>query len=87
MSTLDWAIAASAIGLIGFVNWFFLGRKDRRVTADATAPGGVVEVMIRVEGGYTPSTVEVPAGARVVDAAEFVTTARTVPCQSTPWCW
>ena len=51
MSALDWAIAASATGLIVFVNWFFLGRKDRPVTADATAPGGVVDVMIRVEGG------------------------------------
>ena len=65
MSPLDWAIAVLAVGLIAFVNWFFLGRRDRAVTADATASGGVVDVMIRVEGGYTPSTVEVPAGARV----------------------
>ena len=65
MSPADWAIAVSAVSLIAFVNWFFLGRKDRPVTAAAAAPGGVVDVMVRVEGGYTPSTIEVPAGARV----------------------
>ena len=65
MSATDWGIAAAAIALIAFVNWFFLGKKDRPVTAVAASPGGVVDVLIRVEGGYTPSTIEVPAGARV----------------------
>ena len=65
MTALDWAIAASAITLIAFVNWFFLGSKGTTMVATAAAPGGVVDVTVRVEGGYTPSTVEVPAGARV----------------------
>lgn len=65
MSPLDWAIAASALALIAFVNWFFLGSKGTAVVATAAAPGGVVDVIVRVEGGYTPSTVEVPAGSRV----------------------
>ena len=65
MTPLDWAIAAAAIALIAFVNWFFLAAKGTAVVATATAPGGVVEVTVRVEGGYSPSTVEVPAGSRV----------------------
>ena len=64
MTPLDWAIAISAIALIAFVNWFFLASKGTAVVA-TTAPDGVVEVTVRVEGGYTPSTVEVPAGSRV----------------------
>ena len=63
MTPLDWAIAAAAIALIAFVNWFFLASKG--TTLVATATGGVLEVTVRVEGGYTPSTVEVPAGSRV----------------------
>ena len=40
MTPLDWAIAASAIVLIAFVNWFFLGSKGTAVVATAAAPGG-----------------------------------------------
>ena len=65
MTPLDWTIAAGAIALIAFVNWFFLAAKGTAVAATAAAPGGIVEVTVRVEGGYTPSTVEVPAGSRV----------------------
>lgn len=64
MSPLDWAIAASAVVLIAIVNWFFLGRRSAAV-AVAAAAGGLVDVTVRIEGGYTPSTIEVPAGARV----------------------
>jgi plastocyanin domain-containing protein len=64
MTPLDWGIAIGAVLLIAFVMWFFLGPRG---TARAAAPaaGGIVEVTIVVEGGYTPSTIEVPAGARV----------------------
>lgn len=64
MSPFEWAIAVAAVALIGFVNWFFLGSKGAAVAAGPAADG-VVDVTIRVEGGYTPSTIEVPAGARV----------------------
>ena len=63
MTPLDWAIAASAVALIAFVNWFFLG--PRKAVAAAAAVDGIVDVTVRVEGGYSPSTIEVPAGARV----------------------
>ena len=64
MTMLDWVIAGAAIALIAFVNWFFLGAKGAPVVAAASA-GGLVDVTVRVEGGYSPSTIEVPAGSRV----------------------
>ena len=64
MTPLDWSIAAVAIALIAFVNWYFLGSKGSPVVA-APAVGGIVDVTVVVEGGYTPSTIEVPSGSRV----------------------
>lgn len=63
MTPLDWGIAVAAVLLIAAVNWFFLAPK-RAVTAAATT-AGMVDVTVVVEGGYTPSTIEVPAGSRV----------------------
>jgi plastocyanin domain-containing protein len=63
MTPLDWGIAASAALLIVLINWYFLGKK--RPVAVAAAPGGAVDVTVRVEGGYSPSVIEVPAGSRV----------------------
>lgn len=65
MTPADWAIAVAAIALIAFVNWFFLGKRGTPVVAAAAQPGGIVDVTVLVEGGYTPSTIEVPAGARI----------------------
>lgn len=66
MAPIDWAIAVGAIALIAFVNWFFLGAKGKPAVAAAAAqPGGTVDITVIVDGGYTPSTIEVPAGARI----------------------
>ena len=64
MTPIDWGIAVGAVTLIAFVNWFFLGPKGSPVAVASTA-GGIVDVTVLVEGGYTPSTIEVPAGSRV----------------------
>jgi plastocyanin domain-containing protein len=61
MSGADLGIAVGALALIAFVNWFFLGRRHDAVAVAAT--GGPVDVTVRVEGGYSPSIIEVPAGA------------------------
>ena len=65
MSPLDLGIAFSAVALIALVNWFFLGPKGGAAVLAAPQPDGIVDVTVRVEGGYTPSTIEVPAGSRV----------------------
>ena len=64
MSGMDWAIVAVAAALIAAVNWFFLGQRNA-VVAAVPATGGAVDVTVVIEGGYTPSTIEVPAGSRV----------------------
>ena len=64
MSAADWGIALAALGLIALVNWYFLGPKPATAVT-AAAPGAVVDVHVRVEGGYSPSVIEVPAGSRV----------------------
>lgn len=64
MTPLDWTIALGAVALIVLINWYFLGRRTAAV-ATASAPGGAVDVTVRVEGGYSPSVIEVPAGSRV----------------------
>jgi len=63
MSPVDLAIAIGAVALIALVNWYFLGPKHDRVAISATE--GSVDVTVRVEGGYSPSTIEVPAGSKV----------------------
>lgn len=62
MSPADWAIAAAAVVLIALTNWYFLGPKRTTVVA---ASGDVVDLTVTVEGGYSPSEIEVPAGSRV----------------------
>lgn len=63
MTPLDWGITAAAVSLIALINWYFLGPKRTAVVA-ATA-NGIVDLTVRVEGGYSPAEIEVPAGSRV----------------------
>jgi plastocyanin domain-containing protein len=64
MSSADWGIAIVAMAAIVLINWYFLGPK-RGAVVTAAASGGAVDVDVRVEGGYSPSVIEVPAGSHV----------------------
>lgn len=64
MSPADLGIAAAALALIVLINWYFLGKRRAAVVA-AAATDGAVDVDVRVEGGYSPSVIEVPAGSHV----------------------
>ncbi|TSC84114.1 MAG: hypothetical protein G01um101416_1130 [Microgenomates group bacterium Gr01-1014_16] len=60
-------VLAGAVGLIGVIYWFFLGKKDE--------DGQVMtDVKITVSGGYSPALVKVPAGKEVT-----ITLTRTDP--------
>src|SRR5688572_27691926 len=63
MTPLDWGIAAAAALLIVLLNWYFLGPKQAAVAAAPTE--GIVDLTVRVEAGYSPAEIEVPAGSRV----------------------
>jgi plastocyanin domain-containing protein len=59
----DWTILAAAAGAIVLVNWYFLG--GRRRARAASGGAGLLEVTIRVQGGYDPAEIEVHAGQTV----------------------
>lgn len=76
MSAIEWTVAIGAIAAIGLVNWYFFvaGRSVGALapvrSADAAAPGGhhadgIREIVITVDGGYSPNAVRVKAGQPV----------------------
>jgi plastocyanin domain-containing protein len=64
MTPTQLGIAIGALALIALLNWFFLGKR-RDTLAVAAGSGGPLDITVRVEGGYSPNTIEVPAGATV----------------------
>lgn len=79
MSPKEWAVLAGAAASIALVNWYFFvaGRRvESAVAAPAAAgsstmaagtvnPGAVAEVVIVVDGGYSPNTVRARKGERI----------------------
>ena len=60
----DWLVLLGGIAAIAWVNWyfFFAGRRSTSATQGA---GGMQEVMVVVQGGYSPSEVKVRQGSPV----------------------
>lgn len=48
-------VITGGIGLIGFVYWFFFGKKE-----DVGFSGKIVDIV--VDGGYKPSVIKIPKG-------------------------
>ena len=68
MSGTELLVLAGAVTLIVAVNWWFFvaGRAPAAaVTAGAAVNGAPAEVVIVVDGGYSPATVQVKAGEKV----------------------
>ena len=55
----DILIVAGATGLSGFLAWFYFGK---RAAAEATVAGGVQEVTVVVQGGYSPNVIRARKG-------------------------
>lgn len=53
-------VIISGIGLIGFIYWFFFGK--RPASTEATARQGRIEIV--VDGGYRPSTIKIKKGQK-----------------------
>ena len=72
MTPASWAVLTAATAGIAWVNWyFFLAERGTAVvavprvsTVEATnaTTSGLPEVVVTVNGGYSPATIRVPAG-------------------------
>ena len=59
MTGAEWGVVAGAITVIAWVNWnFFVAGRSSALVAVSAAD----EVVIVVDGGYSPNAVRVPAG-------------------------
>ena len=64
MSGIEWVVVLAGITGIAWVNWYFFFSHGPAAQAAAGA-GGVQEVTIAVQGGYSPAQVRVKRGAPV----------------------
>lgn len=64
MSGIEWLVVLAGIAAIGWVNWYFFLSHGPAAQAAAGA-GGVQQVTITVQGGYSPAQVRVKRGAPV----------------------
>jgi plastocyanin domain-containing protein len=63
MGATEWVVLIAGIAAIVWVNWYFFFAE--RTSATAVRSGGVQEVRIAVQGGYSPAVVRVHAGEPV----------------------
>jgi plastocyanin domain-containing protein len=64
MTLIEGAVLAASAAAIGWINWYFFvaGRRATHVTA---GQAGQQDVVVRVDGGYEPSAIQVVAGRPV----------------------
>ena len=70
MTGTEWMVVLAATAAIAWVNWYFFvaGRSAgvaTAVPAGADDAGGVPQLTVTVDGGYSPNTVRVKAGQPV----------------------
>lgn len=69
MTGSEIGVVAAALTAIALVNWYFFvaGRSgaSAAVATASAAAGAIPEIVITVDGGYSPNTVRVPVGRPV----------------------
>ncbi|WKW13417.1 cupredoxin domain-containing protein [Pseudogemmatithrix spongiicola] len=65
MSATDWTVILAAVLAIAAVNWWFFVAGQSPAAAVVAESGGPAEVVITVDGGYSPAVVQVRKGERV----------------------
>ena len=60
MTSVDLGVLVAGIAAIVGINWYFFVA-GRRASVARTGADGSMEVVIRVDGGYEPAVVEIPA--------------------------
>jgi plastocyanin domain-containing protein len=64
MTSSEWIVLAAGLAAIAWVNWYFFVASREAPTAAAATAGGVQQITIDVEGGYSPSAVTAMAARR-----------------------
>ena len=59
MSGTEWIVVIAGLASIAWVNWYFFVAGREPATVASAASGGVQQVTIEVEGGYSPSAIRV----------------------------
>jgi len=65
VNTTDWIVIAAGLAAIAWVNWYFFFASRGVAVAAPAASGAPSEVVITVDGGYSPALVRVKAGRAV----------------------
>jgi plastocyanin domain-containing protein len=65
MNTTDWIVIAAGLVAIAWVNWYFFFASRGVAVASPATGGALSEVVITVDGGYSPALVRVEAGRPV----------------------
>lgn len=65
MSGSDWLVLLGAVTAIAAVNWWFFYAGRAPAAATVGAAGAPAEVVITVDGGYSPSVVQAKRGEKL----------------------
>jgi plastocyanin domain-containing protein len=65
MTGLDVTVIVGALAAIGLVQWWFFVAGRAPAAATSGVAGGTAEVVITVDGGYSPAVVQVRRGEKV----------------------
>ncbi len=62
MGIAEYVVIGSSVALVGFLGWFFFGKKR---ASRAEIRGGIQQVTVTVKGGYSPDVIRVREGVPV----------------------
>src|SRR5262245_23419060 len=65
MNQTDWIVIAVGLAAIAWVNWYFFFASRGVAVATPATGGAPSEVVITVDGGYSPASIRVKAGRPV----------------------
>ena len=65
MNTTDWIVIAAGLAAVAWVNWYFFFASRGVAVATPSTGGAPGEVVITVDGGYSPALIRVKAGRPV----------------------
>jgi plastocyanin domain-containing protein len=64
MTPVEGTVLVASVAAIGWLNWYFFA-SGLRTTSAAVRKSGWQEALVRVDGGYSPSAIQVEAGRPV----------------------